>query len=259
MPSLSIVLIVKNEAESLTACLEKLTWADEIVILDSGSTDETLEIAKRFTTHVYVDSDWQGFGIQRQRAQAKANGDWILMVDADEHVTDALKHEILRVVQANDQSKVYAIPRLPWCFGGFIRHSGWYPGYTVRLYPKAVAGYGNQRVHEKLEYHDKIIVERLHSDLLHYTFNDMAEYLGKSAKYATEWAEQRYQQGKKVSVVSGLFHGFFCFVRMYFLRAGFLDGQRGFLLAALSAFSTFAKYADLWVREHTAPGHHDRK
>ena len=251
MASLSVVLIVKNEGEVLAACLEKLRWADEIIVLDSGSTDSTLDIARQFTSHVYVDADWQGFGVQRQRAQARASGDWILMVDADEHVTDELKLAIQQVVMENDQGKVYEIPRLPWCFGGFIRHSGWYPGYTVRLYPNHVASYGNQRVHEKLEYHKHVNVEQLTGDLLHYTYWDLSQYLAKSAKYAAEWAEQRYQAGKKASLLSGVSHGLFCFLRMYLMRAGFLDGKRGFLLASLSAFSTFAKYADLWVRQQT--------
>jgi len=252
MVSVSAVLIVKDEADILSDCLDKLTWADEIIILDSGSTDNTLEVAGKYTSHVYVDTDWQGFGIQRQRAQAKASGDWILMVDADEHITDALRQEMQQVIRENDQRKVYAIPRLPWCFGGFIRHSGWYPGYTVRLYPNSVASYGNQRVHEKLAYPANVEVVRLKSDLLHYTFHDLGQYLGKSAKYAEEWGEQRFHEGKKGSLLSGLSHGMSCFLRMYVFRAGFLDGRRGLLLASLSAFSTFAKYADLWIRHQSA-------
>jgi (heptosyl)LPS beta-1,4-glucosyltransferase len=189
--------------------------------------------------------------VQRQRAQANASGDWILMVDADEHVTEELRQEIQQVVRANDQTKVYEVPRLPWCFGGFIRHSGWYPAYKVRLYPKAVAGFDDQRVHEKLVYHKTVKVERLTGDLLHYTYWNLNQYLAKSTKYATEWAEQRQRAGKQVSLLSGISHGVYCFLRMYVFRAGFLDGKRGFLLACLSAFSTFAKYADLWVRQQS--------
>jgi len=249
MPSISTVLIVKNEEKGLAACLEKLTWADEIVVLDSGSTDATLEVARRFTPHVFVDTDWQGFGIQRQRAQARASGDWILMIDADEHVTEQLKQEIRRAVADNDQNKVYEVPRLPWCFGGFIRHSGWYPAYKVRLYPKNAASFGSERVHEKLEYQKPVKLCRLKGDLLHYTYYDLRQYLSKSTQYAAEWAEQRNSAGKRGSLLKGILHGIFCFLRMYVFRAGFLDGKRGFLLASLSAFSTFAKYADLWVRQ----------
>lgn len=251
MPSLSAVLIVKNEEERLTACLEKLRWADEIIVLDSGSTDNTLDIARQFTSHVYVDADWQGYGVQRQRAQARASGDWILMVDADEHVTDELKREIQQVIRQDAQGKVYEVPRLTWCFGGFIRHSGWYPDYNVRLYPKQVAHYGTERVHEKLYYAQAAEVIRLKGDLLHYTYRDLEHYLVKSAHYAKEWAMQRQAQGKSTSLSNGVLHGIGCFLKMYILRAGFLDGRQGFLLAVLSAHSTFVKYADLWVRQQT--------
>ena len=252
MPSLSAVLIVKNEGEVLAACLEKLGWVDEIIVLDSGSTDNTLDVAREFTSHVYVDADWQGFGVQRQRAQAKASGDWILMVDADEHVTDQLKQEIQLVVNENNQDRVYEMPRLSWCFGGFIRHSGWYPDYIVRLYPKQAAHYGSERVHEKLYYPPAVELLRLKGDLLHYTYRDLEHYLIKSAQYAKEWAKQRAGQGKSTNLISGVLHGIGCFVKMYILRAGFLDGRQGFLLALLSAHSTFVKYADLWIRTKTS-------
>ena len=252
MPSLSAVLIVKNEEAGLAACLEKLRWADEIIVLDSGSSDNTRNVARQFTSQVYVDEDWQGFGIQRQRAQARASGDWILMVDADEHVTDELKQAIQQVVRQNDQTRVYEIPRLSWCFGGFIRHSGWYPDYVVRLYPREVAQYGAERVHEKICYSKDIEVTRLNADLLHYTYRDLEHYLVKSAQYAKEWATQRAARGKSTNLFTGVMHGLGCFVKMYIVHAGFLDGRQGLLLALLSAHSTFVKYADLWVQTKTS-------
>jgi len=252
MPNLSAVLIVRNEAASLAACLEKLTWADEIVVVDSGSSDSTLEVARQFTSKVFIEADWQGYGVQRQRAQTYASGDWVLMVDADEHMTDALRQEIQHVVRMNDQSKVYAIPRLTWCFGGYIRHSGWYPDYNVRLYPRQVAQYGAERVHEKLHYPSSVEILRLTGNLIHYTYRDLEHYLIKSAHYAKEWAVQRSAQGKSTTLFNGLLHGLGCFVKMYLIHAGFLDGRQGFLLAVLSAHSTFVKYADLWVRTRTS-------
>lgn len=249
MPSLSAVLIVKNEAVALAECLEKLTWADEIVVLDSGSSDNTLEIARQFTEHVYSDADWQGYGIQRQRAQARATGDWILMVDADEHVTPALRDAIRAVVDTNDQNAVYAVARLSWCFGRFIRHSGWYPDYVVRLYPRSRGFYGDEKVHERLHYPAEMPIKYLQGDLLHYTYRDLEHYLIKSAQYAAAWAEQRQQRGRRSSLTQGVLHGLGCFLRMYVLRLGFLDGRQGLLLALLSGHSTFAKYADLWVRQ----------
>lgn len=256
MVRLSVVMIVKNEAPTLAACLEKLTWADEIVVLDSGSSDDTIEVARRYTNKVFTATDWLGFGAQRQRAQSYATGDWVLMVDADEILTPELTVEIRAVVE-NDKSlsSVYALPRLSCCFGRFIRHSGWYPDYVVRLYPRERAGYNAARVHEKLEYPDSMTVERLRGDMLHYTYRDLEHYLVKSAHYASEWALQRELRGKSASLLQGFLHGVGCFVRMYIVRAGFLDGRQGLLLALLSAHSTFVKYADLWVRgQSRSPG-----
>lgn len=249
MPKISAVLIVKNEEANLPSCLEKLKWADEIIVLDSGSSDNTRDTARRFTPHVYVEDNWQGYGVQRQRAQARASGDWIFMVDADEHVTPELAAEIQRVVKSNDQRNVYAVPRLSWCFGRFIRHSGWYPDYVVRLYPKAKAHYGNELVHEKLHYDAELWETRLRGDLLHYTYRDLEHYLVKSAQYASAWAEQRRLRGKRSSLTQGILHGLACFLKMYVIRFGFLDGKQGLLLALLSGHSTFAKYADLWVSQ----------
>lgn len=144
--SISAVLIVKNEAHHLRECLETLTWADEIVVLDAGSQDDTCAIAREFTDHVSVNADWQGFGIQRQRAEALASSEWILMVDADERVTPELRDSIKDAVQ--QPPAAYSVSRLSWCFGRFIRHSGWYPDRVLRLYPKHQAGYNAALVHE---------------------------------------------------------------------------------------------------------------
>ncbi len=253
----SAVLIVKNEANNLAACLQGLVWADEIVVLDSGSRDNTVDVARVYTDKVYTATEWAGFGVQRQRAQSYATGDWVLMVDADEILTPALIAEIKAVVDDPvNMNGVYALPRLSYCFGRFIRHSGWYPDYVVRLYPRQKAAYNAARVHEKLEYPDSLKLRKLRGDMLHYTYRDLEHYLVKSAHYASEWALQRELRGKRASLLQGGLHGLGCFVRMYLLRAGFLDGQQGLLLAILSAHSTFVKYADLWVRRQ--PNHLDQ-
>ena len=252
MASIAAVLIVKNEAPVLDVCLEKLAWADEIIVLDSGSNDNTMDVAGKYTEHVYQDTNWQGYGVQRQRAQAKTTADWILMIDADEHVSDQLRVEIQQVVAEDNRSKVYEIPILPWCFGRFIRHSGWYPAYKVRLYANQAAKYGPERVHEKLYYSSDVVTKQLKGDLYHYTYRDLEHYLVKSAAYAREWAQQRKESGKSSSLFKGILHGVGCFIKMYLLKAGFLDGKQGFLLALLSAHSTFVKYADLWIRTKTS-------
>ena len=249
MTTLSVALIVKNEEQNIAECLETVKWADEIVVLDAGSDDNTVEIAKQYTDKVYVNADWQGFGIQRQRLQAYASGDWILMLDADERVTPELAAEIKKVLLQDERNNVYALARLSWCFGKFIRHSGWYPDYVTRLYAKECAHYGEQLVHEKLEYENSLTLVRLKGDLLHYTYRDLEHYLVKSANYASAWAEQRENKGRSSSLSQGFLHGLACFLKMYVFRLGFLDGKQGLLLAMLSGHSTFAKYADLWVRK----------
>lgn len=248
MARLSVVLIVRNEAANLRACLDSVKWADEIVVVDSGSHDDTTAIAREYTDKVFVERDWQGYGVQRQRAQAHASGDWILMVDADERVTPALRAAIETVVARDDRNVVGAVPRLSFCFGRFIRHGGWYPDYVTRLYPRARARYRDDPVHEKVHPDPGMSTVRLNGDLLHYTYRNLEHYLVKSASYAAAWATVRARDGRRASLTQGVLHGVACFMRMYVLRAGFLDGRAGLLLALLSAHSTFAKYADLWLR-----------
>jgi len=247
--TLSVALIVKNEENNLAECLDTVKWADEIVILDAGSNDRTIEIAKTYTDKIFVNADWQGYGIQRQRLQEFTSCDWVLMLDADERLTPELISAIKNVLKKNNRNLVYALPRLSWCFGAFIRHSGWYPDYVTRLYAKDKAQYNDKLVHEKLEYEEGMNLVKLKGDLLHYTYRDLEHYLVKSAGYASAWAEQREKRGKTSSLLQGFLHGISCFLKMYVFRFGFLDGKQGLLLAMLSGHSTFAKYADLWVRQ----------
>jgi (heptosyl)LPS beta-1,4-glucosyltransferase len=251
--TLSVVLITKNEAENLAPCLQGVAWADEIVVLDSGSTDETREIARRFTDKVYLDAQWQGFGVQRQRAQKKAKGDWIFVVDADERVTPELQQEICAILESDDRHTVYAIPRLSWAFGSYIRHSGWYPDYVVRMYPRERAGYDDAVVHEKVVFGKEMRVVRLHGNLLHYTFRDLEHWVKKTAHYATAWGERKQALGRRGSVGSALGHALGSFCTTYFLRRGFLDGRAGLILAVLGAYSRFLKYIDLWLRQQPLP------
>ncbi len=250
MTTVSVILITKNEEKQLSDCLQSVKWADEIIVLDSGSEDKTLEIAESFGAKIFSHNDWPGFGRQRQIAQSYAACDWVFMIDADEIATDGLAKEIKSVVSENNQQCVYNVPRLSWVFGRFIRHSGWYPDYVTRLYPRNKATYDDALVHEKVLVDSNLKVKKLSSDLLHYTYRDVHHYLVKSAGYASAWADQRQKAGKKSTLLQAFIHAAGCFMKMYFLRSGFLDGKQGFLLAVLSAHSTFVKYADLWVRQH---------
>jgi len=246
MPSISAVLIVKNEAKKLSDCLKSLAWTDEIIVLDSGSSDNTLAIAKEFSAKVFINTDWQGFGVQRERAASFASGDWIFMIDADERVTPELQQSILTAVQ--QPPAIWFVNRLCWCFGRFIKHSGMHPDWVPRLYPRNRAIYDATRVHERLVNNQKLAEKKLAGNLLHYLYDSIRHQQQKAAHYAEEWALQRAQAGRKTSLTSASLHAFACFLRMYIFRLGFLDGKQGFLLALLLSQSTFAKYAELWNR-----------
>jgi (heptosyl)LPS beta-1,4-glucosyltransferase len=252
--SLAVALIVKNEAANLRDCLLSAQgFADEVVLLDAGSTDATESIAREFTGKFYRNPDWPGFGRQRQLAQEKVSADYVLWVDADERLTPALKASIDAVLAAPEANTVYSIPRLSWVFGRFIRHCGWYPQRVIRLYPTALTRYDAASVHEKVAVDATMRVKNLDGDLLHYPYRDLQHYLMKSGTYAAMWAEQRHASGKRGSIGGGLLHGLGCFLKMYVLNAGFLDGRQGLLLSILSAHSTFVKYAELWIRTTTSP------
>ena len=249
MPTLSVAMIVKNEAHHLAQCLDTVTaWVDEIVILDSGSTDATQQIAEQYGAKFYQNTDWPGFGKQRQLAQQYVTSDYVLWLDADERVTPELRQSIQTAIAQDAPNTAYKIPRLSEIFGHKIRHSGWYPDYVIRLYRKDFAHYGDQLVHEKVELPANANIQKLQGDLLHYTYQNIHHYLVKSASYAKAWADQREKAGKKATLWQGISHAVGCFVKMYVIRLGFLDGKAGLLLAMLSAHSTFVKYADLWVR-----------
>lgn len=252
MPTLSVAMIVKNESQDLALCLDTVKdWVDEIVILDCGSTDNTEQIARSYGAKFYCNSDWQGFGKQRQLAQQYVTGDYVLWLDADERVTTELRQSIQLAVAQQEPNTLFKVPRLSTVFGREIRHSGWYPDYVIRLYPTTLAQYGDELVHEKVHYPADAKIAKLQGDLLHFTYKNLHHYLVKSAGYAKAWAEQRQAQGKTTTLLNAVTHALGCFVKMYLLRAGFLDGKQGFLLAVLSAHSTFVKYADLWVRTKT--------
>ena len=252
MPTLTAIVIAHNEAAHIGDCLATLNFADERLVLDANSEDETVSLAEQMGARVIVAPDWQGFGIQRQRAQDLALGDWLLMVDADERVSPQLGDEIRQAVEASGQEgspRVYEISRLTSVFGRFIHHGGWSPDWVARLYARDAGCYDKARVHEKLLPRPGIRVGRLTGPLLHYSYTSVDQYLVKSARYAREWAIEKERQGIRVSLAQGLWHAAACGFRMYVLRGGFRDGAEGWLLALLSTHSTFVKYANLWVRQ----------
>ena len=242
---LSVVLIARNEADLLQECLESVAWADEIVLLDSGSEDETVKVARSFGALVFRNAQWPGFGKQRQLAQSHATGDYILMIDADERVSPELRQSIENALKDPQENTVYSLGRSNLFLGKFMRHSGWYPDRVNRLYP-AHFRYNDDLVHESLET-DGARVLPLQGDLLHLTCRDFFAFQRKQLGYAQAWATQRHQQGRRCSFFSVISHTLGAFVKTWILRAGFLDGKQGLILAGVNAQYTFNKYAALWA------------
>ncbi|BDP33812.1 TPA: glycosyltransferase [Vibrio parahaemolyticus] len=249
-PTLAVALIVKNEEKHLKACLDTVKgWVDEIVILDSGSADRTEEIARQYTDKFYTNLDWPGFGKQRQLAQQYVTADYVLWLDADERVTDELRQDILDAINQHSDQNVYSVNRLTTAFAKEIRYSGWSPDWVVRLYKTSETRYNDALVHESVVIPDGFKVVSLNGRLKHFTYERLGEYTRKTQLYMQSWADQR--EGKKsASLFSAFNHGFFRFFKMYIIKRGFLDGRHGFLLAVLSANTTFTRYADLWLRDY---------
>lgn len=248
-PTLGVLMIVKNAEQHLETTLRSVHgWVDEIVIVDSGSSDSTLAIAARYTDKVYH-QDWLGFGPQRQKAQSYMSADWVLPLDSDEEVSNELKVAILNAIATDDGRSVYQINRLTEAFGQFIRHSGWYPDWVTRLYRRESTQYNDVLVHESVIIPDGYQLKSLQGDLYHYTIDNLPNYVEKTQRYMKAWADQR--EGRKKSSLGGaILHGFFRFFKMYVIKLGFLDGRHGLLLALLSANTTFTRYADLWLRDY---------
>ncbi len=245
--TLSVVMIVKNESAHLADCLETVSWAVEIVLLDSGSEDDTQAIAERFGAKFHQNTEWPGFGPQRRLAQSYATCDYVLALDADERVTPELRASI-ETVLAKEDTGIYQLNRENWAFGKKIEHSGWNPDWLARLYPRTQTQYSEAKVHESLMIPEGTTVQKLEGRLVHYTYDQLHDLLRKGRSYVEVWADQKEAAGKKSSLLQAYIHGIGCFLRMYVFRLGFLDGKHGLLLAVVAAHFTWQKYADLWLR-----------
>ncbi len=243
--ALSVIIITRNEAADIRACLESVTWADQIVVVDSASTDATAQICREFGAAVHVVQDWPGFGPQKNRALAHARGDWVLSLDADERVTAELRAEIEAVLRDPNAAPAYDIPRSSSYCGRFMRHSGWYPDYVTRLFRRGNARFSDDLVHERLIVDGS--VARLNGLLLHYAFNDLEEVLRKVDQYSSAGALKLHARGRHGSLSGAVVRGLWSFVRTYFLRLGFLDGREGFMLAVSNAEGTYYRYAKLML------------
>jgi glycosyltransferase involved in cell wall biosynthesis len=246
-PGLSVVMIVRDEEKSLADALDSVSFADEIVVVDSGSRDRTVAIARERGAKVVVTEDWPGFGPQKNRALAQATRDWVLSIDADERVTPELREEIRRIVSGENPTShdAYDLPRLSSYCGRFIRHGGWWPDRVTRLFRRDKARFSDDLVHER------VVVQGttglLAGKLLHHAFDDLEEVLRKVDAYSTASAKMMHARGKRGSLAAAILHGYWAFVRTYFFQGGFLDGRHGFMLAVSNAEGTYYRYVKLML------------
>jgi len=247
-PSLSVIVLTQDEAHNIAECLDSVSCADEIIVFDSGSTDATVEICKRYTPHVYV-AEWPGIGIQRNRALDKANGDWVLSMDADERVTPELAEEILAVLP-DTQAAGFDLPFRSTYLGRFIRYGAWSGEHHQRLFRRAAGRFSTDIVHEHLIVQGA--VETLNNCIVHHPFPDLAKMLDKLNLYSTEGARLRYARGKRTSLLEAILRGTWTFLKDYILRRGFLDGREGFLLALSNALGCFYRYVKLLYLQEAA-------
>jgi glycosyltransferase involved in cell wall biosynthesis len=238
---LSVIIITKNEAQHIGRCLDSIRWADEIIVLDSGSTDNTVELCMAYTDKVFV-TDWPGFGLQKQRALDKATGDWVLSIDADEQVTAELRIEIEQAMQ-NNQFDGFEIPRLSSYCGRAMKHGGWWPDYVLRLFKREKGHFSPELVHERIYVDGKIA--KLTEPLLHEAFVNPEEVLHKVNSYSTLGAQKLYEAGKQASLSQAILKGLWTFIRTYILQLGFLDGRQGLMLAISNAEGAYYKYLKL--------------
>lgn len=243
MNTLSVIIITKNEARNIKRCLDSVAWANEIIVLDSGSVDNTVEICKAYTEKVY-ETDWPGFGIQKNRALEKATKDWVLSIDADEWLSDELKEEIQHVIAENGSTTIFSMPRKSQYVGDWICHGDIGKDSVIRLFKRKCATFTDDVVHESLKTDGHHVLKLKHF-LLHAPYASIEELIDKMNKYTTLSAKMRDEKGKKSSLTKAITHAAWAFFKSYIFRAGFLDGRIGFVVAVSSAESSYYRYLKL--------------
>lgn len=242
MTRLSAVIITKNEEANIERCLRSVSWADEIIIVDSESTDDTVEIAWSLKAKVYR-PEWRGFGPAKQYALEQATGDWVLSIDADEEVSFTLKNEIVHLLESEPPCAGYMIPRKTQFLGRWILHSGWYPDYVLRLFKRSAGHFTPALVHEKVEVDGP--VGRLNNTLLHYSYPTLEDFTRRQDQYTTLGAQDLFASGKSFRPSQLVFKPVSSFLRKFIFQRGWRDGWEGFLIARLTANGTLLKYAKL--------------
>jgi glycosyltransferase involved in cell wall biosynthesis len=240
---ISVVIIAKNAASQIGECIDSVAFVDEVLVVDSGSEDETRAIAEVRGCRV-IEKDWLGFGRQKQFAVSEAKHDWVLCLDIDERVSNALKASIGAVFQAGaPKHMAYRMPRKNRFLGRWLNHGEGYPDWSLRLFHRAHASWSNDDVHEAVI--TTVEVGRLKGDLMHDSAEDVTNYLAKQNRYSSLHAQALYTQGVRAGYLKLFLSPFARFVKFYFIRLGFLDGGPGFAHVAIGCFAAFAKYAKL--------------
>lgn len=240
---LSVAIITKNEEENIRSCLQSVSFAGQIVVVDSGSTDKTLEIAAEFGCDIYSE-DWRGFGPQKQSAIEKCIHPWILVLDADERILPGTADIIKKIVtDSKVKESGFSFPRKNYFQGRWIKHAGWWPDRIVRLFRREAGRMTTAIVHESVEVRG--MVGALDVAIDHYTESRLSKIIQKIDKYSTLGAEAAFREGKSSSTSSAFVRAFFTFVQDYFFRLGILDGMPGLTLAVTDSVNKFFKYAKL--------------
>ena len=244
-PKISACVTTFNEEGNVVRCLESLKgWCDEIVVVDSYSSDRTVELCKRYTDRVYQ-HQWLGYIGQKNLARDMAKHPWILFIDADEEISPALRTEILQELDVDPIPFAgYQFPRMVNYLGQWIRHGEWYPDVKLRLFLKAKGQSGGQEPHDQVFVNGP--VKTLKQPLWHYTYEDIDDHLTTMNRYSGITAKEKFKGGDRFCWTDFLFRPPFRFLKAYFLRGGFMDGKRGFLIAIISSFGVCMKYAKLW-------------
>jgi glycosyltransferase involved in cell wall biosynthesis len=242
-PGISAVIITFNEEENIQDAIRSVSWADEVVVVDCGSADRTVEIAKTAGAKLYK-NEWRGYTAQKNWANEKARGEWILSLDADERVTPELKMEILHIMETGTEMDGYYIPRRARFLGRYIRHCHWYPDYQLRLFRKNKSAWTGGLVHERVEVEGK--VGRLNNDLIHFTYKDIADQTDKLNRYSSLWALDAFRYGRKTGILNIIMSSAATFINVYFFRLGILDGFPGFVISRNLAYYSFQKKIKLY-------------
>jgi glycosyltransferase involved in cell wall biosynthesis len=258
VPPLTVTIITLNEARHIEACLASVAWADEMLVVDSGSTDGTPDLARARGARV-ISRDWPGYAAQKTFADTEASHDWILSIDADERVTPELAAEIRATLGHAAPGRPacpapveagFRIPRVTWHLGRWIRTTDWYPDYQLRLYDRRRARWKPRTVHESVEVDG--VPGRLRHDLQHYAYRDIAHHLEAINRYTTLAAQQMYEAGRRAGFADLVLHPPLAFLRNYLLKRGIMDGAAGFIISAMNTHYVFLKFAKLWALERNA-------